>query len=332
MSDALLAPEVTIWTDADHAGLVGDVLDLMGGAVRPLAVGGPRTAAVDGLARRLDCACHDDLRKMLVDQPAAFLLAANIEGLTAADVATAMEQGTMLLAMEPVVEGEELSVLRNHRGVKSGTLPGRVVHVPSFLRAEGWTGAAEPVEALGTVRLLSFQTLGGRGDGSLLSRLFDAWETLLHVAAMPETVCASLTSDASDTAYVPRGATGYLSVMGVTPQGASLVLQASDRAARNHRAMAVVAEKGELRVGQTGYQLLGPSGQELDRKDEAGSPPTTADAIAGHWRQLLDRPGLTSGESGTLDGMARVLACCQACLLSCRTGQPESPQRLLELR
>ena len=62
-------------------------------------------------------------------------------------------------------------------------------------------------------------------------------------------------------------------------------------------------------------------------------PMTYAELIVEHWRQLLDRPELALdqiNQSGAFDRKA--LACCNATLLSARTGQPESPANMLRLR
>jgi hypothetical protein len=81
------------------------------------------------------------------------------------------------------------------------------------------------------------------------------------------------------------------------------------------------------------------SGSALDAADPANAmgdlakPMSYAALVVDHWRQLLGRPELALdqiNQSGAFDRKA--LACCNATLLSARTGQPESPANMLRLR
>ncbi|HEX7008814.1 MAG TPA: hypothetical protein VF184_02460, partial [Phycisphaeraceae bacterium] len=102
MNTKHLSPEVTIWTDGEYAPQVRALLELMGTAVHPLAVGGPRVGEVDELARSLGVDRFDDLRQMLVSHPAAFWLLACRASVDVEDLAGSLHQGTLVLSLEPV--------------------------------------------------------------------------------------------------------------------------------------------------------------------------------------------------------------------------------------
>src|SRR5690606_28997376 len=117
------------------------------------------------------------------------------------------------------------------------------------------------------------------------------------------------------------------------PDGSSAVLQISDRAADERRYLHVLGQSAELRITDTGYDLRHADGSVVDRSEPAPTGIPFVDLIASQWRPLLSRPDLASpAATGTPPHRdPDALACCLACLLSARTGQPESPRKLLEM-
>ena len=67
-------PEVSVWTDGRHGPVAGQLLDLMEQSVQPIALGGPFGGNTDTMADRFTAAHYDDLRQMVVERPAAYLL------------------------------------------------------------------------------------------------------------------------------------------------------------------------------------------------------------------------------------------------------------------
>lgn len=324
MASTSAAVELSVWTDGARAGLMGDVVDLLGGAVTPVAVGGPRVAEVDALARRLDCRRDDDLRKMLIERPPAVLLLASLEGATATELSIAVDQRASVVAIEPAAAStDELDTLSE---VGEGPV---VVTAPAFLAAPGWTKAADPRESLGPPRTLQFDTCGTVGGPSLFARLFDAWQTLLHFVDLPQSVDAALHGVGVDLPRDLRAMRGRLTAHARVADGASAVLHAADAAAVDRRRLHVIGDKAELLVRDADYALHDIDGRLID--EHVPERPRTAlpDLIAAQARRLIERRG-DPGPSSNLDAAA--LACCQACLLSARTGAPEDPQKLLQLR
>ncbi|MFA9479053.1 hypothetical protein ACERK3_12240 [Phycisphaerales bacterium AB-hyl4] len=336
-----LSPEVTVWADARSAAGVMAVLDRMGSAVRPIGVGGPREpgvasdAGVDRLAATLDCARNDDLRKLLVDRPAAFLLLATMRDASVADVQSAVRQGMIVLALEPVVE--ELAELKtlNRADRSAGAGVGRILPVPAFDSSPGYLSAAEPGDAMGEARTLHYESLGTSAEGSLYARLLDGWRTVLAFSSMPVTIDASLA--AADDELVGRARTaslrdmgGALTAHGRMDDGSSALLHIADRSAETRRALHVLGREGQLRVDDVSYSLRQITGELLDEaRPESGA--TFADLVAWQWRRLIDRLDGVLPDPPSPGYENNALACCLACLLSIRTGQPESPAKLAEI-
>lgn len=318
------APEVTIWTDGPRAGVIGDALALIGAAVKPIAVGGPRVAEVDDLARALDCRREDDLRKMLIEAPAAYVVFATLDGATCGDLAYAVEQSSTILALEPVAaDSDELDTF------VGGDHAGPVVTMPSFLAAPGWTRAADPRETLGTPRTIVFDACGRPGDLSLFARLMDAWQTLLHFAPLPQSIDATLSGPVAEVPRDLRGLTGSITAHARLADGMSAVIHVSDRAAVARRRLHVLSDAGDLLVRDADYELHDDAGRVIDEHRPKLAQHTIADLISAQWLRLIDRGGDATLWPSGLD--ADALACCQACLLSAKTGTPEDAGKLLRL-
>lgn len=324
-----MALEVGIWTDGQRAELVRAVLDLMGSAVRPIGVGGPRVAEVAQLAADLETVHEDDLRKLLVERPSTFVFLATARGFEAADLRPALAGGSTVLTLEPVAAGfDELASLR-----KTGTgaeSTGRIVRVPDLRQGRGWRSAAEPFDALGPVRAIGYWSFGRPGHCSLFSRLYEAWQVVLSLTspgALPHSVTATLTGSLPQPPESLRVAAGHLSAQAAMDAPCGVALQCSDQAGLTARELNVIGQAGHLRVSDDGYALFDSDGRLLDHRQPGQAPLPFADLVAEHWRRLLDQPA----QAAAAPDESSVLACCLASLLSARTGQPERPRKLLEM-
>lgn len=327
-----LSPEVTLWTDARHAPLAGEVMNLLGSAVKPIGVGGPPVAEVNQLAKDLGCDKHDDLRKMCVDRPAAYLLLATHEGVTPEDLHALAGQGTTVLTLEPIASDlQGLSQSEQLNPPAGSPMAGRIVLAPVFSQSPGFLGAADPNELLGDRRMVCYTSDGRPEHASLFARLFDGWQTVLNFTLLPETVDASLVGPLDETPETLVQLTGSLAAHARIPGGGAALLEASDCAATTTaRYLHVRGNVASLDITDTSYTLHNASGEILDQFIDYGAMYNFADMLAHQWRRLLDNP--TAARSAPHDPQrAEAMACCLACLLSIRTGQPESPGKLLQM-
>jgi hypothetical protein len=332
MTGDVSAPEVTVWVDEDRLGTVQSLLDMMGGVVRPIAFGSPSRAA-NALAEQMDVPFLDDLRQVLVQRPAAFVLLATLEGVGAEDLPMAVAQGTKVIAIEPVgstvgEHAQAYKVVKPADGI--AVAPGRIVHAPAFDRSAGFLASAAPHEALGDHRAVQMTHAGSTATGSMFFRLFDAWISVLDFIELPERIDAELSPPKGTTSLPddPRQLAGRLTAHARLPGVGSAGVLVSDQAAELTRRLTVVGDQGQLVVTAGGYQLTKTDGEVVDRVD-ADREPSYLEQLAAQWRRLIDQRTPPPEHRATREQHA--LACCHACLLSARTGEPESPRRLLEL-
>jgi len=331
MSADVTAPEVTVWVDDTRLATVRSLLELMGTSVRPIAFGSPRSRAANDLAQEIDAPLYDDLRQMLVECPSAFVLLGTLDGVGTDDLPMAVAQGSKVLAIEPVAASPG-ELAQAHRIVKpadgSPRTPGRIIHAPTFDRSAGFLAAAAPHESLGQYRAVQMTHAGSADAGSMFFRLFDAWLCVLDFIDMPEGIDAQLSADSSSVPDDPRLLTGRLTAHARLPGVGSAAILVSDQAAELTRRLTVVGDKAQLVITAGGYQLTRTNGEVMDHFD-ADRQPTYTELLAAQWRRLIDQR--TPPPENRAERERSALACCLACILSARTGMPESPQRVLEL-
>ncbi|MEX1088053.1 MAG: hypothetical protein WEC36_02420 [Phycisphaeraceae bacterium] len=334
------APEVTLWCDAEHAPVVQQLAQSLGDAWRIIGVGGARATEVGQLARQFDQPPADDLRKLLVDRPAAFLLLATSQPPQPADVQAALAQSTTLLCLAPAATTLESWHLAMDSADEQPRRPsaGRIIHLAAFTRSPGWRSAADPAQAVASPRSLVMISHARQGQASLFARLLDAWSAVLTLGDLPESIDASLVGPLAKVPQEARDATGHLHAHARMPQGRAALVHVSDQAAIAGRGLTVVGEDAEMHISDHGYSLRALDGHVLE--DHPAGAADADDLMQLTLRDLRDWLGrsalsdspATSSASPGNDPMAMALACCAASLLSCRTGQPESPSNMLRMR
>ncbi|MFN3168891.1 MAG: hypothetical protein ACE37H_17720 [Phycisphaeraceae bacterium] len=332
MTGDVTAPETTVWVDDTRLATVRAVLDLMGGAIRPIAFGSPRSRAASELATEHDAPMYDDLRQMLVEHPSAFVLMGTLDGVGQDDLPMAVAQGSKVLSIEPVgaSPAEHAQAYKIVKPADGATRPaGRIVHAPAFDRSAGFLASAAPHEALGEHRAVQMTHAGRKDAGSMFFRLFDAWVGVLDFIDLPERIDAELSSAGSTgVPDDPRQLTGRLTAHARLPGVGSAAVLVSDQAAELTRRLTVIGDQAQLVITAGGYQLTRTTGEVVDHHDSDREPNYT-EQLAAQWRRLIDQR--TPPPEHRAERERHALACCLACLLSARTGTPESPARVLEL-
>ena len=170
---------------------------------------------------------------------------------------------------------------------------------------------------------------GSADAGSMFFRLFDAWIGVLDFIELPETIDAELSpASGGGVPDDPRQLTGRLTAHARLPGVGSAGILVSDQAAELTRRLTVVGEQAQLIITAGGYRLTKSDGEVMD-EHQAEREPTYLEQVAAQWRRLIDQR--TAPPEHRAERERNALACCHACLLSARTGQPESPGRVLEL-
>lgn len=326
-------PEATAWVEPARAQQAGRVLAALSRRLRPIAIGGPRAKETDQLASELGCPLVDDLRKLLVDHPARYLLIDHRPALAAEDIAAALTAGTTILTTEPLAaELDELAAIATHlAGRGAAGQVGRMHPLPLLTQAEGWRRAADPAQHLTHPLSMTASAMGSAHERSVFARLMDLWSTALRVVPLPETVTASLAA-----AHAPdnlRQLTGHMAVHARCPGAATsagLALAVGDGVGREVCEARFVAAEAMFEVDCAGYRLTAPDGRVIDQHEGGRREQPCWRAIADAWDQMLDQPA-PLGPPWPDNAQREALACCLACLLSVRTGESESPGRLMSL-
>ena len=332
--------EVNVWTDPTYAPAVKAVLDLMGDAVKLVGVGGPGGGSeIADLAKALECNQADDLRKLLVEHPTAFFLLGCGTQIDCEDLQTALQNGTVVLSLEPLVgELDQWALVSSAvdspqaSSTWGNSIADLVLSVPAFLECPGFLQAAAPHELLGEQPMIGFLSYGPPDGGSLFARLYDAWRTVLEFTELPQAIDAQLSGPLTEVPDQLRKLTGRLSAHARLGKGGSVSIAVTDHAAEHHRMLHVLGDRGQLRVGDGGYELWHADGPTVDRGGKMDARLSYVELIATQWRRLLDRPSLAPLPAGLRNSEADALACCLTCLLSARTGQAESPERIVQMQ
>lgn len=313
--------EVVIWADAASVELARTVMGRMP-ELRATAVGGHRRTGLADLADAVDAPVIDDLRRILIEQPPAYLLLASAAGVSGEELRQARNAGAVVMALEPV-----LNVDHAAPGVADDPLkPSLPVLGWWWRQSPAWLAAAEPQQALGSIRAANVVSLAPAYTASLLARLMDAMDMLVHLLGLPETVDAALTGALGEPPEELRGLTGNLTAHMRFADRVNASLIVSDRAATWQRRLTTLGAHAQLELGDVGYRLHRLDGSTLDAVPGLDDPLDAVDLLIQQWRRII---------AGTVTPRRpdprRLIACCQAALLSCRTGQLESPGTLMRM-
>ncbi len=324
MNETGVAHEVIVWAENGRTDLISCALDAMSG-VEVLGIGGPSKSNMTALAEKYGATPDDDLRKMQVDQPAESLLLATSKGVSRDALNVARENGTMVLALEPLettldlFEGDEGEDEDGESGVG-------MILIPWMRMSPAWVAAADPQEVLGEVRSANVQMMGRAGDVSLHGHLRNGLDLLLSVFGFPDTIDAAL---ASDQIQLPEKLSEMEGVMTANLRfggEGSACLQVSDRGAVWSRRVTLMGTTGQLECDDEGYRLFNGEGELVDESVISEETMGAGELVARQWEHLINR----SNGPAAMDGK-QLDACCQTALLSCRTFELESPQTMLRM-
>lgn len=332
-------PEVALWTSADQCPLADRLLGRMAGRINLIAIGAapPASSAVEQLAHRHHLSPIDDLRLMIQKHPSAYLLLATRTSADPDRLREAMTHKTCLLSLYPIAG--TLDAWR--RALDVPTDNGGFHLLPDFTQSPGWLSAADPAEVLTDPYSFTMQGQVPRGDGSLLGLTIDAMQCVIRLAGCPQSIDASLTGP---KAYLPDGddameltghwhlharLTGELSKEKTA--GASALWSLTDRAGTYRRRLSVRSPSAQAEIDDIGYRMTDAQDCLLDHAACLTQTPDVAQLAAAQWQRLIS---VGPSPLNPLDRQRwlEAVACSLTAMLSCRTGQPESPSHLLHMK
>lgn len=332
-----------LWCGPGQASLFEQVVRLAG--LSPRIVGAADPPQARALSERFEAEWTDDLRQTLHTPETRIAIVGGDSGeyerAALADAELLLrcaEAGMMVISMSPFPDSLRAAADMRAR-VSSGAGESAPRFAPLFRRGVAFRAAADVFETFGPATLLGLTARSGAGEGGLGARLYDAMDASLHLLGEPELIDASVRGPRSRGGLYLTAADslaqlrGHMSAHLRYADGRSATLTLSDHAGHWFRGATVLGEDGCLRIDEAGFEWISPAGEVIDgsRDRDESSPDdhgaAAARAIADDITRLLS-PGAAPAGPGD---PVRTLAMCEAALLSCRTGQAESPATILKM-
>ena len=237
------------------------------------------------------------------------------------DLDQARRNGMHVLAVGPPVDQlEQTHVDRGRDEAK-----GKLFVVPWWRTSPAWQSAADPQEALGEIWAIEAMSLCPPSHGSLYGRLYDCLDMVVNLMGLPDMIDAALSGPLSEPPQHLRHLTGALTAHLRFGEKASAQVFVSDRSSIWSRRMEAIGSEGQLRLCDGTYSLYAKD-QPLDALEGGDGQMDAGQLIASQWQRLAQH-----GMSPTPIDTKAVVACAATILLSCRTGQGESPTTMLRM-
>jgi predicted dehydrogenase len=309
-----------VWCEPTFRSSIAEVIEAAGLEVK--AVGGPDSIFAGELATLLESERADDLRlaAQREDLDLAFI-AATLAG--ESDAVSQLESsGLRVVSLEPLPGSlTELTSARD--------LAEEAVFAPLMRRCAGFRSATDVLAHFGEPRCVNIFFRSGKGQGSLYGRLFDAMDIIHTLCGEPEQLDAAFASPVPGLPGVPealRGMRGSITINMRFSDNRCACVAASDQAGAWFRGVTVLGEEGCLRIHDDGFEWINAEGEKVD-STPPGEQPGYAALVADQINRLIER----KDQSDLPLDVGRLLALCESARLSCRTGQSETPRKILEV-
>ncbi len=317
---------IVIWADVEQEALIRDAIQA--GSFEPVAIGSPNSDDGAALSERFGVPRLTDLREAIGREPSDhhdLLWLAAPRSLHADERKLIRDVGRPTVASEPR-PGGIAEVLADPTEAATARF------VPLMRRSPGFCAAHDMLQQFGDCDAVNIAMRSSAPESTLFGRLFDAMDLLDTLCGQAEVIDATLVSspgDRGDSGDVPeslRGLHGHMSINVRFGRRRCAAITISDAAGCWFRGLTIVGNAGTLRITDSSCQWISPGGEILDAHDEDQAC-TPGGLIGLHARRILDK--LDAHEPPPDN--ARLLALCEAARLSCRTGQGESPHRMMEM-
>jgi hypothetical protein len=288
--------------------------------VHVVTMGGTDAVTRD-VAAELNLAHVDDPRQLAATAEVEAIVLMDPERRLSADELTAIlsaAQDRPLLSMATRPSGlaaflEEASPLSG-----SGPLP---LPVPWFRGLRRGRRLLEAMETFGTPFSASVEVSGPRADGLLATRLLDSFDLLSTWFGLPAFVDAAAVRPPGTADAAPD----RLFVIARYLDGRVASVTAGADGGRHQRSVTLTGQGGRLRLVDDGIDWSDAEGAIVEF--QTSSPPRDldlADDLAESIEAIVRRLVPMRPAEATLD----LLAVCEACMLSARTGEPEAIDRV----
>ncbi len=190
-------------------------------------------------------------------------------------------------------------------------------------------------ESFGHVRSVGVTSRGNRQHGSLYARLFGAVDVVEYLCGPIEQIDAAMSGPLGEPSATLPGLHGHLTLNARFTENCCASVQVSDLGAAWSRGVTILGEGGCIRLTDTMLEWWDAEGKLVDSSTHQPAPEAflkNVDATLYHI--VIDEINAirrSSRRGFTAESMTRTIAVCESALLSLRTGQGESPRKLMQL-
>lgn len=335
-------PRAACWIRPEQAGLVARVLASAG--IEAAAAGSPEPTQSSQVARDLGCEPCDDLRQALTTGGFDLVLIGAPGDFGHADLdrdmgalLQARSRALPIATLEPIpASAMALTGTRWAETLDSGAMAENVRFVARTRRTPAIDELHALLETFGVPRSGAIRVNGPATLGTLGARMFDAMDLTRSLFGVPESIDACCVTPASGRGVhqVPgetlRSLAGDLTAHLRFADGRSLTMHLSDQAARSSFDLRLIGPEGIVDVRPDRLTWQHTSG-EIDegtvKHADTGSDDAGEAALVTQLKNLCSGVG---PKHAPID-YPGVLSMTHAALLSCRTGQGESPDTIRRL-
>ena len=314
MADAV---RMIVWAQSNQESLVRDMVRRSGFDL--VGIGSAKSADAAALGQALDVETVANLRDAILRDDVQLLWLAAPEPLEADERRLIRQQATLTISLEP--RPGSIAQLQSDPAEADTAR-----FVPLMRQSPGYRAAQEVFEQLGNRQCVNVSFRSGPSEGSLFARLFDAIDLLDALCGDVEMMDAALAGPLSAPPESLSGLRGHLTLNMRFSGNCCACVALSDCAGSWFRGVTVLAEAGCLRIDDQGFEWISPDGEIIDSHREKKRA-TPGELIAVHAMRVLENVQATEPPPDH----AKLLAVCEATRLSCRTGQGETPRKMLEM-
>lgn len=338
MSKDATTPTV-LWCRPDQTDLVREVAEAL--SLRVTHAGCPVRGRAADVAGALGAEPLTDLRAAIAsaEEGLVWMLDPGPFGSSdddAAAVLAAHRRGVKLASLEPI----PASALQLTEAWTDGPHGVRAVDAirigPLLSRIPTLREAMEHREPLGPIRSVGVESCGRPEQGSLGAHLTGVLEFLIGLFQTPELVDAAFVSPRAESGLhemageTLRGLSGDLSMSLRFRGGQAATALCSDHAGAWSQSITLLAQGGRMHITDLGFDWFAPNGSVVDHHRAEPKPAGRGPAVHAIIEDLASVLNPTAPASAPIEP-GPVLAAAQTSLLSCRTGQAESPATITRL-
>lgn len=309
--------QILAWADADQEALIRDVS--LNPSVDVVAVGSDNADSSARLSTNLGLERIEDIRRASQHKQAKLLWIASPTYIEPALAKAIREHGWRCVSCQPFPASltdlpespEDAAVIR---------------FTPPMRRSTGFRAAMDMIEDFGQARCVNVTMRSGQGQGGLFARLFDAVDVVESLCGVPEVIDAALVSQMPGVAENLADVHGHMTINMRFPENRCACVAVSDRAGTWFRGVTVLSDRGCLRISDDGFEWISETGEIVDSHD-AGEPSTPGSLISNQIVRILEH----LDDTDTPPDAMKLLAICEAARLSCRTGEGETPRKVMKM-